>query len=113
MKLLILILTAIMLTGCATSEQLAKNLNSKNISGTGFLSKSKIGIDTDTMTPTIDTLFVSGNFKTIKANTNFIDIVEEESSSIFNAEAKTSKKQITITLNNNVDVKTILEIFAK
>lgn len=77
MKLLSFMLITLIISGCTTSEQLAKNLNTKNISGSGFVTKTKIGIDTDTMTPTIDTLFVSGNFKTVKANTNFIDLIQE------------------------------------
>lgn len=113
MKIFICFITCLILSGCATSEQLAKNLSSKDISGSGFVTKSKIGMDLDTMTPTIDSLFVSGNFKTVKANTNFIDLIEQESSSVFNAEAKTVKKHLTITLSDKNDVAKTLETILK
>ena len=100
----------VLVSGCATSEQLAKNLGSKDVSGSGFVTKTKIGIDTDTMTPTIDTLFVSGNFKTIKANTNFIDLIQEQSASVFNAQAITTKKHLTVTLSDKQDVAEVLKM---
>ena len=110
MKILTLCFFTLCLFGCKTSEQLAKNLNTKNISGSGFVTKSKIGMDLETMTPTIDTLFVSGNFKTVKASTNFIDLIEEETASVFNASAKTTKKHLTVTLDDKADVAKIVEI---
>lgn len=110
MNILALCFLTLCLFGCKTSEQLAKNLNTKNISGSGFVTKSKIGMDMETMTPTIDTLFVSGNFKTVKASTNFIDLIQEETASVFNASAKTTKKHLTVTLDGKADVAKIVEI---
>ena len=110
MKNCLFVLIMLLLAGCSTSEQLAKNLNGKDISGSGFFTKSKIGLDTDTMTPAIDTLFVSGNFKTVKAGTNFIDIIQEKSASVFNAEAETIKKHITISCSEKSDFQEVIKL---
>ena len=41
----------LLLCGCATSEQLAKNLNSKNVQGNGLITDNRIGIDPETLSP--------------------------------------------------------------
>nr|DAQ92378.1 MAG TPA: TRAF PROTEIN, TRAO PROTEIN, TRAN ADHESION, BACTERIAL SECRETION.5A [Bacteriophage sp.] len=96
MKSIVIAGLILSLTGCTTSEQLAKNLSEKSVSGSGLIADNRIGVDENKI-PTLKSVFISGDFKTIKADSNFIDYSEEISGSIFNAENKTKKTRLTIT----------------
>ena len=122
MKLFFLaVVICLLFTGCATSEQLAKNLNGKSIIGDGTYVKSTIGIDTETKIPTIETRVVSGTFSDIKANQNFFDLSVKKSSSVFNAQAKTVLIRATLQTKNGADIQnsvksiadTLKEIYSK
>lgn len=103
----------VFLCGCATSEQLAKNLGNKSLTGDGTYVKSVIGIDTETKTPSIETKVISGSFNDIKAGENFFDFSVKQSSSVFNAEAKTVLIRATIQTKKNSDLhESIKEISA-
>ena len=121
MKLFFLAVFCLFLCGCSTTEQLAKNLNSKSIIGDGTYVKSTIGIDTETKIPTIETRVVSGTFSDIKANQNFFDLSVKKSSSVFNAQAKTVLIRATLQTKNTADIQnsvksiaeTLKEIYSK
>ena len=104
MKNLILIMAVMLFAGCATSEQLAKNLNSKSLSGDGTYVKTVIGIDTETKVPSIETRVISGNFIDVKSGENFFDFSVKQSSSVFNAEAKTVLIRATIQTKDKQDL---------
>ena len=103
----------LLLCGCATSEQLAKNLNSKNVQGNGLITDNRIGIDPETLSPVLKSVVVSGDFQTIKSDGNYLNFKREESGAWYNAENKTKKLQLTITASSETDfrelLKTVLE----
>lgn len=99
----------LLLCGCATSEQLAKNLNSKNVQGNGLITDNRIGLDPETLSPVLKSVVVSGDFQTIKSDGNYLNFKREESSAWYNAENKTKKLQLTITASSEADFKEILK----
>ena len=99
----------VLVSGCATSEQLAKNLGDKSLTGDGTYVKSVIGIDTETKIPSIETRVISGNFNDIKAGENFFDFSFKKSASVFNAEAETVLIRATIQSKDNKDLHNSIE----
>ena len=93
-----------LLTGCKATETLAQGLTTKNTSGNGTVVDSRIGIDPDTKIPELKTLFISGDFATVKAGTNQISYREESSASVWNASSVTKKRFLAITLTDPGDV---------
>lgn len=108
-------LLAAVLTGCKATETLASGLTTKNTSGDGTVIDSHIGIDPDTKIPGLKTVFISGDFATVKAGTNQVSYREESSASVWNASSVTKKRFLAITLNDAGDVpaaiKAVAEVF--
>ena len=104
-----------MLTGCKTPETIAAGLTTKNTSGNGTVVDSHIGIDPETKIPALKTVFISGDFATVKAGTNQVSYREESSASIWNASSVTKKRFLAITLNDAGDVpgaiRAVAEVF--
>ena len=103
------------LTGCKATETLAAGITTKNVSGNGTVVDSRIGIDPDTKIPGLKTVFISGDFATVKAGTNQVSYREESSASIWNASSVTKKRFLAITLTDAGDVpnaiKAVAEVF--
>lgn len=100
-KIIGIFLLLFLLSGCATSEQLAKNLNAKNVAGSGLITDNRIGLDPETMSPVLKSVIISGDFQTIRSDGNYLNFKREESSAWYNSENKTTKWQLTITSNDN------------
>ncbi|MBQ9501776.1 MAG: hypothetical protein IJU70_06445 [Lentisphaeria bacterium] len=104
-----------LLTGCKTAETLAAGITTKNVSGNGTVIDSRIGIDPDTKIPGLKTVFISGDFATVKAGTNQVSYREESSASIWNASSVTKKRFLAITLADSGDVpgaiRAVAEVF--
>lgn len=96
-------LSGLFITGCAT-EKIAESLSVKNVSGNGTVVDSRIGIDPDTKIPALKTVFISGDFATVKSGTNQVSYREESSASIWNASSITKKRFLAITLTDAGDV---------
>lgn len=103
------VILLLLLCGCAASEQLAKNLNSKNVQGNGLITDNRIGLDPETLSPVLKSVVISGDFQTIKSDGNYLNFKREESSAWYNAENKTKKLQLTITASSEADFKEILK----
>ena len=105
---------ALLLSGCAT-EEIAKGLATKNTSGNGTVVDTHVGINADNKIPEIRTLFISGDFATVKAGTNAVSYREESSASVWNASSVTKKRFLSITLTDPGDVpaaiKAVAEVF--
>ena len=99
----------LLLCGCATSEQLAKNLSSKNIQGNGLITDSRVGLDPETLSPVLKSVVISGDFQTVKSDGNYFNFKREESSAWYNAENKTKKLQLTITASSEANFTEILK----
>ena len=99
-------------TGCAT-EKIAESLTTKNVSGNGTVVDSRIGIDPDTKIPELKTVFISGDFATVKSGTNQVSYREESSASIWNASSVTKKRFLAITLTDAGDVPAAIEAVAE
>ena len=108
-------LFCLFISGCKATETLAQGITTKNVSGNGTVVDSRIGIDPDTKIPALKTVFVSGDFATVKAGTNQVSYREESSSSIWNASSVTKKRFLAITLTSSGDVpdaiKAVAEVF--
>lgn len=103
---------AVMLSGCAT-ETIAKGLTTKNTSGNGTVVDTHIGINTETKIPEVRTLFISGDFATVKAGTNAVSYREESSASVWNASSITKKRFLSITLTDPGDVPAAIRAVAE
>ena len=97
-------LFGLFISGCKATETLAQGITTKNVSGNGTVVDSRIGIDPDTKIPALKTVFVSGDFATVKAGTNQVSYREESSASIWNASSITKKRFLAITLTDAGDV---------
>lgn len=110
----VLSVMSVIVSGCAT-ETIAKGLTTKNTSGNGTVIDTHIGINTETKIPEIRTLFISGDFATVKAGTPAVSYREESSASVWNASAVTKKRFLSITLTDAGDVpaaiKAVAEVF--
>lgn len=102
-------LAAVLLSGCATAEQLAKNMSSKNVNGSGLITDNRIGIDPETKSPVLKSVVISGDFQTIKADGNYINFKQESSGSWYNAQNKTEKTTLTITTDKNSNLADVLK----
>lgn len=104
-----------LLSGCQATNTLASGITTKNVSGNGTVIDSHIGIDPDTKIPGLKTIFISGDFATVKAGTNQVSYREESSASIWNASSVTKKRFLAITLTDAGDVpmaiKAVAEVF--
>ena len=111
----VLSVLSVIMTGCKATETLAQGITTKNVTGDGTVIDSHIGIDPDTKIPGLKTLFISGDFATVKAGTNQISYREESTSSIWNASSVTKKRFLAITLVKTGDVpnaiKAVAEVF--
>ena len=113
-KMIIIPALAVLLAGCA-SEKIAEGITTKNVSGNGTVVDAHIGLNTDTKIPELRSIFVSGDFSTVKAETNAISYREESSASVWNASSVTKKRFLSITLTDAGDVpaaiKAVAEVF--
>ena len=96
--LALIAVSALFLTGCATTEKIAEGISVKNISGNGTFIKTNVGIDPDSKIPGVYTTFVSGDYSSAKAGTNSILYRSESTGSIWNAKVSTRKQFVSITL---------------
>ena len=103
----------LMLTGCKATDTLAAGITTKNVSGNGTVVDSRVGIDPDTKIPALKTVFVSGDFATVKAGTNQISYREESSASVWNASCVTKKRFLAITLTDPGDVPAAIRAVAE
>lgn len=92
------------MVGCTAANTLAKGITTKNISGNGTWIDSHVGLNVESKIPELKTTFISGDFSTVKAQTNAVTYREESSSSVFNAESITKKRFLSITLTDTGNV---------
>ena len=109
----VVMLILFLVTGCTTTETIAKGITTKNISGNGTWIDNHIGLNVESKIPEIKTTFISGDFSTQKAGTNAITYREESSSSVFNAKSITRKRFLSVTLTNNGDVSKVITAITK
>lgn len=107
LPLLAVCAVALLCAGCATTEKLAENLEEKNVGASGFVAVNKIGLDTD-KTPTLKSIIVSGDFQTMKADSNFVSFKREENSAWFNADSKTRRTTLILSATGEVDMVALL-----
>jgi len=100
-------------SGCKATETLAQGLTTKNTSGNGTVVDTHIGINTETKIPEVRTLFISGDFATVKAGTNQVSYREESSASVWNASSITKKRFLAITLTDAGDVPAAIRAVAE
>ncbi len=105
---LVIAVFGILLTGCTVGEKVAESLSAKNVAGSGLISVHNIGIDPETKIPSMKSTVISGDFQTIKSDSNYFNYREEESSAWYNAENKTRRQSLTITANGDADMAAIL-----
>ncbi len=106
-------LFGLFISGCKATETLAQGLTTKNTSGNGTVVDTHIGINTETKIPEVRTLFISGDFATVKAGTNQVSYREESSASVWNASSITKKRFLAITLTDAGDVPAAIRAVAE
>lgn len=102
-----------LLCGCATGEQLAKGISEKTISGSGAVVYSRAGLDTQTQTPELATVFVWGDYTSGHAGSEVFRMEESEDASIFNADAITKKKKIFFMTGDKKRMDAVVEKLSK
>lgn len=88
------LLIALGLTGCAATETIAKGISEKSISGSGTFIHSRAGLDKQTQTPELSTLFVWGDYTSVVPGDEVFRLEESSDSSIFNSSAVTKKRKV-------------------
>ena len=102
-----------LLCGCSTGEQLAKGISEKTISGSGAVVYSRAGLDTQTQTPELATVFVWGDYTSGHAGSEVFRMEESEDASIFNADAITKKKKIFFMTGDKKRMDAVVEKLSK
>lgn len=87
-------LLLLMITGCKTSETLAKGISNKSISASGVFTMNRGGLDTATQTPELLSLFIWGDYTSVFPGDEIFRYEESESPSIFNKESISKSKKI-------------------
>ncbi len=109
------VLSVLLLASACATETIAKGITTKNLSGNGTVVDTHIGINADNKIPEIRTMFVSGDFASVKSGTNHVSYREESSASVWNASSVTKKRFLSITLTNAGDVpmaiRAVAEVF--
>ena len=112
-KILLMMGTACLLCGCSTGEQLAKGLSEKTISGSGAVVYSRAGLDHQTQTPELVTVFVWGDYTSGHAGSEVFRMEESEDASIFNSDAVTKKKKIFFMTGDKKRMDAVVEKLSK
>lgn len=103
------LIISLVVAGCATSEQLAKNLENKHVAGDGLVIKTKIGLDTVNQTPEVDMLFINGSFQSIPAGKNYLKYTNTKYSAWYNKDNQTQIRNLVITANDNSEFQEVLK----
>lgn len=93
-----------LLTACSRIDKIAEDIAAKNLSGNGTFISNRIGVDTESRIPGLETTFISGDMASVRAGTNAVSYREESSSSIWNAESITKKRFLSITLTDQGNI---------
>ena len=104
---------ACLLCGCSTGEQLAKGISEKTISGSGAVVYSRAGLDHQTQTPQLVTVFLCGDYTSGHAGSEVFRMEESEDASIFNADAITKKKKIFFMTGDKKRMDAVVEKLSK
>ena len=88
-------------TGCTATEEWAKGIAVKNVSGNGTFFKTNLGIDPDSKIPSLTTTVVNGDLATSKAGSNSVTFREKYSGSIWNAKAVNKERFLAITTTDD------------
>ena len=92
-KFSIAISVLLFFTGCNSVNTIAKGISGKSISASGAFIYNRTGLDKETQTPELLNLFIWGDYSSVMPGDEIFRLEETEDSSIFNAAAKTQKKE--------------------
>ena len=107
--MMIMLMITMMFSGCATAEQIAKNLENKSISGDGLITKNKIGFNETDKIPEVEAIFISGDFQSVVMGKNFFSFKKKSSALWYNASNKTSTSTLIITASDNSKFEDVLK----
>lgn len=98
---------AMMMAGCATPEQLAKNLGQKHLDGNGLVSIHKVTIadpETGSYTPEIFSLLVTGRFTNILKDSNLLKYDKVSSPAWYNASNVTTTETLILSVKDTANL---------
>lgn len=101
------VLAIVMLTGCATQEQLAKNLGQKHLDGNGLVSIHKVTIadpETGSYTPEIFSLLVTGRFTNILKDANLLKYDKVSSPAWYNSSNVTTTETLILSVKDTANL---------
>lgn len=94
---------AMMMTSCATPEQLAQNLGQKNLDGSGLVSIHKVTIadpETGSYTPELFSLLVTGRFTNILKDANLLKYDKVSSPAWYNSSNVTTTETLILSVKD-------------
>lgn len=97
----------IMMTGCETSEQLAKNIGQKHLDGNGLISIHKVTItdpETGSYTPELFSLLVTGRFTNILKDSNLLKYDKVSSPAWYNASNVTTTETLILSVKDTANL---------
>lgn len=107
-------LILLLLVSCNTAQKAVESAGQKSIVGNGFLTLNKVTVTdpaTGSYTPQLFSLFVGGQYVSVLEKANFMFYNAKTSSSVFNAEARTTEETLVIQTDGKSTVAdTIAEI---
>lgn len=106
--LLLAVVIAAVWSGCTATEKLVEELGEKDVTGSGFVSIQKLGVDPDTKIPAMKSTIISGDFQTIRAGTTYLNYKDEESSSWYSSSITNRRRTLTISLDDNANLSDVL-----
>jgi hypothetical protein len=98
---------AMMMTSCATAEQLAKNLGQKHLDGNGLVSIHKVTIadpETGSYTPELFSLLVTGRFTNILKDANLLKYDKVSSPAWYNASNVTTSETLILSVKDTANL---------
>jgi coenzyme F420-reducing hydrogenase gamma subunit len=113
MMLAIGVLMLMICTGCTALNNVTEGIKSKSISGSGTFMYSTVGLDKQTQTPELTSLFVWGDYTSVCAGDEIFRLEETEDSSLFNAEATTKKRKVFFASGDKARMDKVIDAFSK
>jgi hypothetical protein len=93
-NMILFCLLGVCLAGCTALNNISKGISQKSISGSGAACYTHVGLETQTQTPEIKTLFLFGDYASVVPGTELLRFEEYSEPSVFNNNAVSKRRKI-------------------
>lgn len=93
--LLLAVVVAVALSGCSSLKSLADGVSRKSISSSGTVAYGRVGVDSTTLTPEAQGLFVWGDYASVPPDSGEVLRYERtDDASVFNSASRTTRVKL-------------------